>query len=70
MRKDYMKHMSLGQLPKLICADYKTVLKAYAQHDDFIFLDPPYDPISTNSDFNRYNKIFFMPPIIWTAGWI
>lgn len=44
---------------KLICADYKTVLKRYGQENDFIFLDPPYDPVNANSDFKRYTKNFF-----------
>ena len=32
------------------------VLKKYAQKDDFIFLDPPYVPISQYADFKRYTK--------------
>lgn len=40
----------------IICEDYKTVLKENAQHGDFIFLDPPYLPISEYSDFKRYTK--------------
>lgn len=41
---------------KIICDDYKTVLKENAQTGDFIFLDPPYLPISEYSDFKRYTK--------------
>lgn len=40
----------------IICADYLQVLKDYAQPGDFIFLDPPYLPISEYSDFKRYTK--------------
>ena len=40
----------------IICADYKSVLKEYAQPGDFIFLDPPYLPVSEYSDFKRYTK--------------
>lgn len=36
--------------------DYKTVLKAGARPGDFVFLDPPYLPISKYSDFRRYTK--------------
>lgn len=40
----------------IVCADYLQVLKVYAQPGDFIFLDPPYLPISEYSDFKRYTK--------------
>ena len=40
----------------ILCGDYKLVLEHYAQPDDFVFLDPPYLPISENSDFKRYTK--------------
>ena len=41
---------------ELICGDYHTVLKDRAQENDFIFLDPPYVPVSKYSDFKRYTK--------------
>ncbi|MFL6213316.1 MAG: Dam family site-specific DNA-(adenine-N6)-methyltransferase [Blastocatellia bacterium] len=41
---------------EIIPADYKKVLREYARPSDFIFLDPPYLPISTYSDFKRYTK--------------
>lgn len=41
---------------KIVHGDYKTVLREYAQAGDFIFLDPPYLPISKYSDFKRYTK--------------
>lgn len=40
----------------IICGDYKTVLKDSAQPGDFIFLDPPYLPVSEYADFKRYTK--------------
>jgi DNA adenine methylase len=40
----------------IICGDYKTVLAENAQDGDFIFLDPPYLPVSEYSDFKRYTK--------------
>lgn len=40
----------------IICGDYKEVLRNHAQPGDFIFLDPPYLPISEYSDFKRYTK--------------
>jgi DNA adenine methylase len=40
----------------IICGDYKSVLKENAQTGDFIFLDPPYLPVSEYADFKRYTK--------------
>ncbi|RKY10308.1 MAG: DNA adenine methylase [Planctomycetota bacterium] len=36
--------------------DYKNILREFAEPGDFIFLDPPYLPISEYSDFKRYTK--------------
>jgi DNA adenine methylase len=44
---------------KIICGDYKEVLVKNAKKGDFIFLDPPYHPISEFSDFKRYTKAQF-----------
>lgn len=44
------------QKAEIICGDYLFVLEHYAQPGDFIFLDPPYLPISEYSDFKRYTK--------------
>lgn len=41
---------------KIVLGDYKQVLANYAKPGDFIFLDPPYLPISKYSDFKRYTK--------------
>lgn len=40
----------------IVCGDYKDILKKYAQTGDFIYLDPPYLPISKYADFKRYTK--------------
>lgn len=40
----------------ILLGDYKNVLQENAQPGDFIFLDPPYLPISKYSDFKRYTK--------------
>jgi DNA adenine methylase len=40
----------------IIHGDYKQVLKDCAEPGDFVFLDPPYLPISQYSDFKRYTK--------------
>jgi DNA adenine methylase len=36
--------------------DYLAVLRNYAQPGDFVFLDPPYVPVSEFADFKRYTK--------------
>lgn len=41
---------------EIVCGDYLLVLEHYAQPGDFVFLDPPYLPISEYSDFKRYTK--------------
>jgi DNA adenine methylase len=41
---------------EIVLGDYKQVLRKFAQKGDFIFLDPPYLPISQYSDFKRYTK--------------
>jgi len=40
----------------ILCGDYKNVLQEHTQSGDFVFLDPPYYPISDSSDFKRYTK--------------
>jgi len=46
----------LLQKATIICADYFDVLTQYSEPGDFVFLDPPYVPISEYSDFKRYTK--------------
>ncbi len=50
---DYLQQTEIHHL------DYKETLKRYAKKGDFIFLDPPYQPIGKFSDFKRYTKEFF-----------
>lgn len=40
----------------IICGDYKAVLRENACAGDFIFLDPPYLPISKSANFKQYTK--------------
>lgn len=55
--EDNLRNASLFlQKVKIVHGDYKDVLKQYAQEGDFIYLDPPYLPISKYSDFKRYTK--------------
>lgn len=44
---------------KILLGDYLKTLKKYAQPGDFVFLDPPYHPVSNYADFKRYTKEFF-----------
>lgn len=39
--------------------DYRRILAEYARSGDFVYLDPPYYPVSIYSDFKRYTKEFF-----------
>lgn len=41
---------------EIVCGDYLSVLKDYAKPGDFVFLDPPYLPVSEYADFKRYTK--------------
>ena len=41
---------------EIICGDYSRVLEQHAKPGDFVFLDPPYLPVSEYSDFKRYTK--------------
>lgn len=47
--------LALGKATILDC-DYKQVLQRHTKPGDFVFLDPPYHPISEYSDFKRYTK--------------
>lgn len=40
---------------RIECVDFETLLKE-AEKDDFVYLDPPYYPVSQYSDFTRYTK--------------
>ena len=39
----------------ILCADFRDVLPDVARAGDFVFLDPPYLPVSRFADFRRYN---------------
>lgn len=40
----------------IVASDYKDLLSKFARKDDFVFLDPPYEPVGKYSDFKRYTK--------------
>lgn len=47
-------HVLAGQT--IVTSDYKKVLAEHAQPGDFVYLDPPYLPLSGYADFKRYTK--------------
>lgn len=40
----------------ITCGDYQEVLREHAETGDFVFLDPPYLPVTSSGDFRRYTK--------------
>ncbi len=40
----------------ILCGDYQEILREYAKAGDFVFLDPPYLPVTPSGDFKRYTK--------------
>lgn len=47
---------SLLKQSTIIHGDYKQILRDHAEPGDFVFLDPPYLPVSKYADFKRYTK--------------
>jgi DNA adenine methylase len=43
----------------LVAADYESFLVNNAQEGDFIYLDPPYNPVSATANFTGYTKVGF-----------
>ncbi|MFL5625099.1 MAG: DNA adenine methylase, partial [Ktedonobacteraceae bacterium] len=54
--EDMRKVSVVLQRVELFAEDYHIFLKQHARPGDFIYLDPPYMPISQYSDFKRYTK--------------
>lgn len=46
---------SILKQAEIFCDDFEKILRK-AKKNDFIYLDPPYQPISKYSDFTRYTK--------------
>jgi DNA adenine methylase len=57
--KNIIEVQKLIKNVEIILGDYKEVLKTKVMPGDFIYLDPPYLPISEFADFKRYTKIQF-----------
>jgi len=43
---------------ELKCCDYRTAVEAAKKHD-FIYFDPPYDPVTSTSNFTSYTNSVF-----------
>jgi len=54
-----ISRMLLNSRTHLYLSDYRTVLANKTKEDDFIYLDPPYDPVSTTARFTGYTECGF-----------
>jgi DNA adenine methylase len=54
-RENLLKASKLLKNAVLLCLDFEEVVK-YAQKGDFVYLDPPYYPLSETSNFRNYTS--------------
>lgn len=54
-QENLLKASELLKKVKLVCGDFEEILK-YVQKGDFIYLDPPYYPISETANFKNYTS--------------
>jgi DNA adenine methylase len=54
-RENLLKASKLLKNAVLLCSDFEEVVK-YAQKGDFVYLDPPYYPLSETSNFRNYTS--------------
>jgi DNA adenine methylase len=54
-----ISNVLLNSKTYLYLSNYRMVLIDKTKKDDFIYLDPPYDPISTTAKFTGYTKCGF-----------
>ena len=55
-RGNFAKARDILKGAKIVLGDFRDVLRTHAESGDFIFLDPPYVPISEFADFKRYTR--------------
>jgi DNA adenine methylase len=53
-----LSHVLQSKRISIKCEDFTTVLKS-AQKDDFVYLDPPYQPVSSTANFTSYTNDSF-----------
>jgi DNA adenine methylase len=58
-RENLLSASAFLQNTEIYHMDYKDTVKNFARKGDFIYLDPPYQPVGKYSDFKRYTKEFF-----------
>jgi DNA adenine methylase len=47
------------QRAHVVCEEFTAILERAQGHQDFVYFDPPYHPISTTSSFTGYNRYGF-----------
>jgi DNA adenine methylase len=58
-RENFKRASEILARADIVLGDFREVLRATATCGDFVFLDPPYVPISAYSDFKRYTATQF-----------
>lgn len=46
---------------EIVCSDFRPILRGVSVSGDFVYLDPPYVPVSTTANFTAYTKAGFGP---------
>ncbi len=61
----------LGQHASLMCMDFRQFLDDHCERGDFVFLDPPYVPVSETASFTSYTEENWTEKdTLELAGWL